>query len=126
MPYIRRYCWAELTKADCIDSVVNNMFNLTSNRSPRENVCNNVALVHYSILPYFLLGICLLMYTAQAFWQIGKATEIANSKFKCYIFLLHALLQKLLRGQFPDRRDRRSCSRCVRLPSIFWWDYIKR
>ena len=72
MPYIRRHCWAELTNTDCFEDLLD----------PGKEECESLWLVHYSIVPYFLFGVFLVMYTAQAFWQIGKATEMANSKLK--------------------------------------------
>lgn len=62
MPYIRLHCWSALTNTDCFDGECKNKVNL----------------FHYSIVPYFLFAITLLMYTTKALWQLGKATEMSN------------------------------------------------
>lgn len=65
MPYIRRHCWAELGNTQCEEGIF-------------RGDCKNLELLHYSIVPYFLFAIFIVMYTVKALWNIGKATEMAN------------------------------------------------
>ena len=110
MPFIKRYCWAELANIECNVRLLFQIFHLfwAYNSLPKmishcwnfqleslrkyelfqdtvgnivsgSSNCDNHALLHYPIVPYFLFGIFFLVYTSRALWSIRRATEMSNT-----------------------------------------------
>ena len=63
--------WKSL-KNELFQDTVGNIVSGSSN-------CDNHALLHYPIVPYFLFGIFFLVYTSRALWSIRRATEMSNT-----------------------------------------------